>query len=299
MNLSFEEWESLHEGQFFDKIKNFLSRSVGGAIDKLDELLSAYRRSESDYIKDWDEGSIEKDKLEIELAQSKSDPAEIKKLERMMKRNRDVHSTAQKARSDRSEAIDKKARSIAKGNERLSSYWDVEVARVNAEISEKLHKKAKTFNDESEASRLYDIYQKSLFTSKEKEEQFKSKFGSSFMTGAGAIKSGKEIDLEVGEGTDGSQELYLNLPIKDFAIKVKSLSPKERKALTSRLVKERNERYVAMDIEQDALIKQLDSRKIRGKELEEEKNKIKEAKQKYLEEIRDLRGKITIARRND
>ena len=54
-----------------------------------------------------------------------------------------------------------------------------------------------------------------------------------------------------------------------------------------------------MDIEQDALIKQLDSKKIRGKELEDEKNKIKEAKQKYLEEIRDLRGKITIARRND
>lgn len=298
MNLSFEEWESLHEGQFFDKIKNFLSRSVGGAIGKLDELLDAYRRSENDYIKDWDEGSIEKDKLEIELAQSKSDPAEIKKIERMMKRNRDVHSTAQKARADRSEAIDKKARSIAKGNERLSGYWDVEVSRVNAEISEKLHKKAKTLNDESEASRLYDVYQKSLFTSKEKEEQFKSKFGSSFMDD-GAIKTGKEIDLEIGEGTDGSQELYLNLPIKDFASKVKTLSPKERKALTSRLVKERNERYVAMDIEQDALIKQLDSKKIKGKDLEEEKNKIKEAKQKYLEEIRDLRGKITISRRND
>jgi hypothetical protein len=35
------------------------------------------------------------------------------------------------------------------------------------------------------------------------------------------------------------------------------------------------------------------------KELEEEKAKIKAAKEKYLEEIRDLRGKITIARRND
>jgi hypothetical protein len=298
MNLSFEEWESLHEGQFFDKIKNFLSRSVGGDISNLDELLSSYRRSENDYIKDWDEGSIEKDKLEIEISQSKSDPAEIKKLERMMKRNRDVHSTAEKARMNRSEAIDKKARSIIKGNERLSSYWDVEISRVNAEISEKLHKKAKSLNDELEASRLYDIYQKSLFTSKEKEEQFKSKFGSSFVN-SGAIKPGKEIDLEIGEGTDGSQELYLNLPIKDFASKVKTLTPKERKALVSRLIKERNERYVAMDIEQDTLIKQLDSKKIKGKELEEEKNKIKEAKQKYLEEIRDLRGKITIARRND
>lgn len=297
MNLSFEEWESLYEGQFFDKIKNFLSRSVGGAVSKLDELLDAYRRSENDYIKDWDNGSVEKDKLEIELAQSKSDPAEIKKIERMIKRNRDVLATAQKARMDRAEAIDKKAKSVSKGNERLSSYWEVEIARVNAEISEKMHKKAKELNDESEAEKIYGIYQKSLFTSKQKEEEFKSKFGSSFMQSG--IKSEKESDLETGEGTDASQELYLNLPIKDFTSKVRTLSPKERKALVSRLIKERNERYVAMDIEQDSLIKQLESKKLKGKQLDEEKDKIKEAKQKYLEEIRDLRGKITIARRND
>jgi hypothetical protein len=37
---------------------------------------------------------------------------------------------------------------------------------------------------------------------------------------------------------------------------------------------------------------------LRGKEFQDEKGKIKEAKEKYLEEIRDLRGKITIARRN-
>jgi hypothetical protein len=298
MNLSFEEWESLYEGQFFDKVKNFLSRSFGGAVNKLDELIGSYRRSENDYIKDWDNTSVEKDKLEIELAQSKSDPAEMKKLERMMKRNRDVLSTAQKARADRADAIDKKAKSIIKGNERLSSYWEVEISRVNAEISEKLHKKAKDLNDESEAGRLYDIYKKALFDSKEKEEIFKSRFGTSFVEG-GSIKTGKEKDLETGEGTDASQELYINLPVKDFTSKIRTLSPKERKALVSRLVKERNERYVAMDIEQDSLIKQLESRKLKGKELEEEKSKIKEAKQKYLEEIRDLRGKITIARRND
>ena len=53
-----------------------------------------------------------------------------------------------------------------------------------------------------------------------------------------------------------------------------------------------------MDMEQDSLIKQMENKKLKGKELEEERSKIKEAKQKHLEEIRDLRGKITIARRN-
>jgi hypothetical protein len=90
----------------------------------------------------------------------------------------------------------------------------------------------------------------------------------------------------------------LNLPIKDFTSKIKSLDPKEKKALISRLIQERTDRYVAMDMEQDSLLKQLDSKKLKGKDLEEEKKKIKESKEKYLEEIRDLRSKITIARRN-
>jgi hypothetical protein len=293
MNVSFKEWESLYEGNFFDKVKNILSKSLGGAIDKIDGLLDAYRKSEMDYIKDWDNGSIEKDKLEIELSQSKSDPAEIKKIQRMIKRNKDVLETSQRSRKDRAEAIERKVSSITKNNERLNSYWEVELSRINAEVSEKLHKKAKSLNNDSEAKSLYDIYKRALVISKEKEDNFKSKFGSSFI--------GKSDNKEYSEGeggTDASKELYLNLPIKDFTSKIKSLDPKEKKALISRLIQERNDRYVAMDMEQDSLLKQLDSKKLKGKDLEEEKKKIKESKEKYLEEIRDLRSKITIARRN-
>jgi predicted phage tail protein len=293
MNVSFKEWESLYEGNFFDKVKNILSKSLGGAIDKIDGLLDAYRKSEMDYIKDWDNGSIEKDKLEIELSQSKSDPAEIKKIQRMIKRNKDVLETSQRSRKDRAEAIERKVSSITKNNERLNSYWEVELSRINAEVSEKLHKKAKSLNNDSEAKSLYDIYKRALVISKEKEDNFKSKFGSSFI--------GKSENKEYSEGeggTDASKELYLNLPIKDFTSKIKSLDPKEKKALISRLIQERNDRYVTMDMEQDSLLKQLDSKKLKGKDLEEEKKKIKESKEKYLEEIRDLRSKITIARRN-
>jgi predicted phage tail protein len=293
MNVTFKEWESLYEGNFFDKVKNILSKSLGGAIDKIDGLLDAYRKSEMDYIKDWDNGSIEKDKLEIELSQSKSDPAEIKKIQRMIKRNKDVLETSQRSRKDRAESIERKVSSITKNNERLNSYWEVELSRINAEVSEKLHKKAKSLNNDTEAKSLYDIYKRALVISKEKEDNFKSKFGSSFI--------GKSDNKEYSEGeggTDASKELYLNLPIKDFTSKIKSLDPKEKKALISRLIQERNDRYVAMDMEQDSLLKQLDSKKLKGKDLEEEKKKIKESKEKYLEEIRDLRSKITIARRN-
>lgn len=296
MNISFEEWESLYEGNFLDKVKNLLSKSFGGAVSRLDELVESYRKSEKDYIEDWDNGSIEKDKLEIELSQVKSDPAEAKKVERMIKRNRDVFRTADKARSDRAEAIDKKARSIIRDNGRLRTYWEVEISRINAEISEILHKKAKSLSNPEEADRLYGIYQKALLDSKKKEEDFKTKFGTSFLEKIPVkISSETEGDSTI---TDGSQEIYINLPIKDFTSKMKDLDPKQKRILISRLTKERNERYVSMDMEQDSLIKQMENKNLKGKELEEEKSKIKLAKQKYLEEIRDLRSKITIARRN-
>ena len=296
MNISFEEWESLYEGNFMDKVKNVLSKSFGGAIHKLDQLVDSYRKSEKDYIEDWDTGSIEKDKLELELSQIKSDPAEVKKVERMIKRNQDVFRTADKARSDRAEAIDRKAKSIIKDNDRLRTYWEVEVSRINAEVSEDLHGKAKSLNNEGEAERLYGIYQKALMNSKKKEEEFKSKFGTTFLE---KEPEGIRFDKDgYSTNTDGAQEMYVNLPIKDFASKVNDLGIKERKSLIARLTKERNERYVAMDMEQDSLIKQMENKKLKGKELEEERSKIKEAKQKHLEEIRDLRGKITIARRN-
>lgn len=297
MKVNFEEWESLYEGYFLDKAKNLLSKTFGGAIAKLDDLAKAYRTAESDYIKSWDEGSVEKDKLEIELSQAKSNPAEIKKVERMIKRNRDVFSTAEKTRSDKAEAIDKKARDIIRDNDRLRTYWEVEISKINAEISERLHRKAKAFNNPSEEKRLYSIYQKALVDSKKKEEDFRSKFGSAFGE-KGEESTLASIEEPNQNPMDGAQESYLNLPIKDFARKVSYLTPQERKSLLSRLVKERNERYVAMDMEQDSLLKQLENRKLKGKEFQDEKGKIKEAKEKYLEEIRDLRGKITIARRN-
>lgn len=296
MSVSFDEWESLYEGNFLNKVKNVLSKTFGGAISKLDELSSAYRSSEKEYVKDWDNLSIEKDKLEIETTQSKSDPAEIKKLERMMKRNRDVLYTSEKARMDRANAIEKKAKSIIGDNERLRSYWELEVANVNAEISEDLHKKAKDLTDESEGEKIYGIYQRALMDSKKKEEEFKTKFGSTFSPIKSSSTETKYDDSE--NYTDGSQEIYINLPVKEFTAKVKELTSKERKILISRLIKERNERYVAMDMEQDSLIKQMENKKIKGKELEDEKESIKQAKQKYLEEIRELRNKITIARRN-
>ena len=54
----------------------------------------------------------------------------------------------------------------------------------------------------------------------------------------------------------------------------------------------------------DKIIENIDKKRKEEKEEEqrakqEREKTIKEAKQKYLEEIRDLRGKITIARRND
>jgi hypothetical protein len=81
MTLKFNEWSSLNEAGIFDKIKNWLSGTFGGSIDSLDKLANEYRSAELEYVEKWEDINVEIDKLDLERSQTKSDPAEIKRIE--------------------------------------------------------------------------------------------------------------------------------------------------------------------------------------------------------------------------
>ena len=50
MTLKFKEWDALNEASVFDKIKTWFSSNFGGAVSKLDGLLSDYRSAELEYV---------------------------------------------------------------------------------------------------------------------------------------------------------------------------------------------------------------------------------------------------------
>lgn len=304
MTLKFKEWNSLNEANFFDKIKNFLSGTFGGSVGKIDSLGEDYRNAEMDYVDEWEKIQEEIDKLELERSQIKSDPAEIKKIDRLITRNNQLLTSQTKAHEKRSEQIFDKVRKIITDNKRLRVYWERLKAQIDAEVSEDMYQKAKKLADESAAGPLYTKYKAAVLAAKKKDDEFREKYGN-LMTReiqSGPSKSSRskyddDSDLPVRISDDGSFSDLMKLSISDFTKKVKDISPSDAKSLVSYLIKQRNERYVALDLEKDKLDKFVEKspNKTKAKSVADEK--MKEARSRYMNEIRDIRSKITVARK--
>lgn len=303
MTLNFKDWESLNEASIVDKIKNFLSGAFGGSISKLDSLGEEYRTAEMDYVDEWEKTQEEIDKLELERSQVKADPAEIKKIDRLITRNNQLLTAQSKAHEKRTEQIFDKVRKAITNNKRLRTYWEKIKTEIDAEISEEMYQKAKKMADSSLADSLYTKYKDAVISAKKKDEEFREKYGN-LMTReiqAGVKRTRKEenSDVESTKEKEGETSFsnLLDLSISDFTNVVKNFTTKEAKSLLSYLIKQRNDKYVALDTERDNLNKYVDSSTNKDKARDVAAEKIKELRAKYMSEIRDIRSKITVTRK--
>ena len=80
-------FDSLNESKVLDSIKSWLSRSLGGPIKKLDELIFDYKSKELGYVEEWEDTLTDIDALEI-TSQTAKDVAEDKSAKRMIERKK-------------------------------------------------------------------------------------------------------------------------------------------------------------------------------------------------------------------
>lgn len=304
MTMKFKDWESLNEANVFDKIKNFLSGAFGGSITKLDSLGEEYRNAEMDYVDEWEKTQEEIDKLELERSQVKADPAEIKKIDRLIIRNNQFINTQAKAHEKKTEQIFDKVRKTIVDNKRLRTYWEKIKTDIDADVSEDMYKKAKKMADTSLADSLYTKYKDAVLKAKKKDEEFREKYGNlmtrEIQSGPKKISKGSDdLDFEISDTKtdDVSFSSLMDLSITDFTNAVKDLSSKQAKSLLSYLTKQRNERYMALDLERDNLNKYVDRATNKDKARDVAAEKIKDIRSRYMSEIRDLRSKITVAKK--
>ena len=307
MTLKFKDWNSLNEAGLFDQIKNWLSSTFGGSIDALDKLANEYRSAELEYVEKWEDINVEIDKLDLERSQTKSDPAEIKRIDRLIQRNHELMNAQSRSHEKKTESIFVKVRDVIGENKRIRFYWEKLKTKVDADIAEEMYKRAKNLADSSLSGSLYAKYKAAVLRAKQKDTDFRNRYGN-LMTkdieNAERFKKEKITrtrsesgESEAGGGTDASFEFLSKLPLVGFTNAVKDLSSKQAKSLVSFLLKERNDRYVAMDMERDILNKEVENAENKDKAREFASQKIKEIREKYMDEIRDLRSKITIARK--
>lgn len=293
MLYKFRQWERqvLNEANSLSNIFNWLGANFGGSVSKIDAILSDILEIEEDYMKEWNEIQTEIDSLEVQKAQIKSDPAEAKKLERMIDRNQKLINSLSRKRKANIEAVEKKVEEVTQGKQKLISYWNLKKSEAEAEVAEKLYKLAKKFTDSSVADELYDKYKDAALLAKKKDEQFREKFGS--------LKLSEPSTIETGEETKSSTQQFSLDPILamnavQFTKYVQGLEKSAVRDLVKFIMTERNERYATLDTERDRL---EDQAKKKGLGSEDVKKSLKDLRETLMEQIRDLRTKITIARR--
>lgn len=298
--MRFKEWEAINESSLFDKIKNWFSGNFGGSIEKVDKLLGEYRKAELRFVDEWEDIRKEIDKLELQRSQVKNDPAEIKKIDRLITRNHQVITSSSKVHEKQTDEIFSRVRDAIKSNDRIESYWETNKIKVDAEIAEEMYRRAKRLTDQDLAEDLYRDYKAAVLRSKEKDQAFKEEFGN--LIGSFIPESPKEYEKDnvsksEGGPTEATFELLSKMSLIDFDHEAKSLSREDAKRLVSYLTKERNDKYVALDMERDALNSQIEKSAGDHETREFAAKKIKEIREKYMGEIRDLRSKITVAKR--
>lgn len=305
MTLNFKEWDSLNEAGIFDQIKNWLSSTFGGSIDSLDKLANEYRSAELEYVEKWEDIHVEIDKLDLERSQTKSDPAEIKRIDRLIQRNNQLMEAQMRAHEKRTESIFVKVRDVIGENKRVRVYWEKLKTKVDADIAEEMYKRAKNLADSSLSGSLYAKYKAAVLKAKQKDTDFRNKYGNLMTKDIEAGERFKEksrstsskTSKEQSNETDASFEFLAKLPLTEFTNAIKGYSSPQAKKLVSFLLKERNDRYVAMDMERDILNKDVDNSSNPEEARAFASKRIKEIREKYMDEIRDLRSKITIARK--
>lgn len=286
--LSMKEWEAgnhINEEGVYDKAVNWLSKNFGGKVAKIDDILYDIRKAENSYADEWEDIISDIDALEVEKTQTNSDPAEIKKLDRIIARKDKVLDALQKKHDSEIKTLKEKGSNLPGKNERLKSYWELELANLELDIAEDMYKKAKDLSSESTAKSLYRKYETAMDQAKKRDKAFRDKYGSLI---AFKTNRGKVINDE------SSLESMSRMTHESFENKVKGWDKIAVKKLVKYLRKERNENYAKMDREKESLSMKIKSNPDKKAEITD---KIREITEDYMKLIRDLRTKITIANR--
>jgi hypothetical protein len=293
MILKFQDWNELNEANLFDKIGDWFQTTFGPSHNKLKKLLDEYKNLELKFVDEWEEVKIEIDKLELQKDQTKNDPAEQKKILRLVTRNKDYLASMGKAHEKNMDYIVKRVKKVIGEEQKLKNFWELNKSKVDAEVAQEMYDRSKQLSNKTLADNLYKSYREAVLIAKEKDQEFKEKYGNLNVNTWGDTvlnKNGNPIRKE-----EINQNPYIDMPLGDFNAMIQKMEKKEIKSLVSSLTALRNDLYYKMDYERDS----LNSRIAKGEVNKNEAAiKLKDIREMYMDKIRSLRTKITVARRN-
>ena len=230
--LNFSEWDkqyySIDESE--EGIINWLSRTFGGKVKKIDSILADLTYLEKEYAAQW-----EKDQFLIYDLKGQVDTGELsveeeKDFRKKIKEAKERVSDSYRKKIQQIRSYNEQATKIVDRNSRVHKYWDLKKSEAEVEVMKNLYEISKKFPDKNLEDKLYDDYKKSYEDLKRKEKGFD------------AISKDVDKEEEIGKDfIDGlSLSSLIKMSIPSFRSEIKNYSPSQLKSLKKSLIDRKN-----------------------------------------------------------
>ncbi len=300
MIYNFKQWDHhnfLNEAKSMKDILNWFGSFFGGTVSKINSYVEEIAQIEEDYAKEWDKIMTDIDELEVQKAQISNDPAELRKLDRMIDRNEKLIQSALRKKNSSISDIEDRVIKLTEKDSKLVSYWNLKKTQAEKDVAERLYDISKKLANPDLGEELYDKYKKAALIAKEKDEDFRKKYGDMKLPGSPSRNfqfidtSSNSTKTNISKGTLSK---ILDMNDKEFEKHVNTLNPSETKNLKSDL----NTVYREM-----CRLRNLDLKNYReessqkGLTQDEIQKGERDIKSSHLPKISDIRDKITYIRR--
>lgn len=230
--LNFSEWDkqyySIDESE--EGIVNWLSRTFGGKIQKIDSILADLTYLEKEYATQWEKDQSLIYDLKGQIDTGELSPEEEKDFRKKIKEAKERVADAYRKKIQQIRSYNEQATKIVDKNSRVNKYWELKKSEAEVEVMKNLYEISKKFPDKNLEDKLYGDYKKSYEDMKRKEKGFDS--------------ISKDVEREDKKGEDPIEGLSLSSLIKmsipSFKSEIKNYSPSQLKSLKRSLIDRKN-----------------------------------------------------------
>jgi hypothetical protein len=171
--LNFSEWDKKYysiDESAEETVLNWLSRTFGGKVKKIDSILADLTFLEKEYATQWEKDHSLIYNLKGQIETGELSPSEEKDFRNKIKEAKERISSAGRKKIHQIRSFNEQAMKIVEGNPRAHKYWDLKKAEAEVEIIQNLYEISKKFPDKKLEDSLYSDYKKSYDSLKQKEK---------------------------------------------------------------------------------------------------------------------------------
>ena len=232
--LSFSEWDKQYysvDESIKDDVQNWLSRTFGGKIGKIDYIISELVSIEKDFAKEWEKTQMEISGMKGQIAGDEISSSEEEDFRKKIKEKSASLEKMERQKTQKIRDLNMKVMDLAKGNPRVTKYWNLKKSEAEVEVAENLYNLAKNLPDKKFEDEQYKRYVKAKEELRKREKE---------MDELVQDEEATQEPEKKGEKKSSSIKSLLGMSISEFSSEIKKYDKAEIRKIQRALIDQKN-----------------------------------------------------------